>query len=266
MRNIKLIAFNTVRALFSMKILYLLGILILFVILINANTFSNLISQMSSLDEAELLSRQAGLISNIIQPWTTFTTLFGIIFAAGSVYWEKKHKTVVGVMAKPVTRAQFLLGKIYGVGLLIGAFLLAGFLLISLLMLYWGIPFSALFASGIVYHLAQLLVYITIAYVLSLYITPVLGGGIAFLFWSFGALFSMLMETEYMASRWLGYLLYYLNPANISDDLIQQGILNNVIEPEFGLYWSAIGENIFYAAILLYLGILLYRKKDIVMG
>lgn len=266
MTNIKLITFNTVRELLSRKILYLLLFIFVFILLANGVGFYTLMNQMPEMNPADIRSRQASLLGSLFSPWSTFSILFGIIFGAAAVHWEKKDKTIVGVMAKPVSRTQFLLGKIAGVWVTIAAFLLVGVLLMSGIMLMWDIPFTALFGSGLAFNLAQLTVYTAISFVLSLYLVPMLGGGIAFILWSFGSVFSAMMSADYLALQWLGYLLYYLNPATIGDPLIQWGIQNNVIDPDMGLYWSVIGENFFFTAIVLALGVLLYRRRDIVMG
>lgn len=266
MRNIKLIAFNTLRSLLSMKSLYLMGVLVVFILVGNSLTFFDIVEQGADLDPEALQSRQVSLVNNIIGPWMQIAVFFGLIFGSAVVYWETKHKTVVGILAKPVSRAQFLLGKMFGIYLLFGGFMAAGVALGGGLMAYFGLEFTVLFATGVVINFGAALVYTTIAFALSLFVHPMLGGGVTFLLWSFGSLFGVMMNAENLVVKWAGYALYYLIPSQTSDNVLEWGLQNNMIDPEMGLYWSIVGENILYAGVVLFLGILLYRRRDIVMG
>lgn len=266
MRNVWLITSNTMRELLSKKSVYLLFLLILFILIGNGFDLVSIIYSGDSAGTEELLNRQRSLVTNMLGPWAALTTLFAVIFAAGSVYSERKSKTIVGVLAKPLSRNEFLGGKILGVQIFFGSFLLLGVLLVSILIRVWGLGFTGLYWTGIAEYFATLLVFSGMSFVLSLFITPYAGGGVTFLLWTFRGMFENVAESTNWVVSGFGYFFYFVTPALNGDPLIDWGVNNNAIHSEMLLYWGVIAENLLYFGIFLYLGMLFYRRKDIVVG
>lgn len=265
MKNIRIIAWNTVRELLAKKTVYFLLFLVIFVTATVGSGFYAIL-QNSSADPQALLSQKASVLSEMLSTWSMLTTLVAVIFAAGVIRNEKKNKTILGIMAKPVARWEFLMGKWGGVLLFFYSFILFGVIITIGFMLYWGISLSALFWTGVMHYIGTLFVFTAISLVLSVFISPVIGGGIAFILWQFRALFEVMMNSSNTTGQFFGTVLYYISPAMIKESLIQKGVLNNLINPEFGLYWSVIAENFLYGAILFFIGTVLFKKRDIILG
>jgi len=47
--------------------------------------------------------------------------------------------------------------------------------------------------------------------------------------------------------------------------MIENGILDNMLDPEIGFYLLIIAVNFLYAGMLFFAGTLLYQKKDILL-
>ncbi|MDZ7714840.1 MAG: ABC transporter permease subunit [Balneolaceae bacterium] len=263
MRNVQLILVNTIRDLLSKKTVYFLLFATIGIAMLAGSGLSTVFSMQESTDPAALLAQKANVLSEILQLWGLFTILFAIIYSAIAMYSEKKNRSIVSILAKPIARWEFLLGKWLGVLLFFLAFLLIGILAVLVFMIIWDISFTALFWTGIMYRISEMVVFSGLAFMLSQFINMILGGGISFVFWAFGTQFQNLIDSSYWYVDWIGTIGYYLGPAQITDRIIKDGILNNVLNPDFALYWSVIGENILYAVVVFYIGAVLFTRKDI---
>lgn len=264
MNTVKLLAFNTAGYLLARKTIYVLFFIALVVLLITGTDFYRIFSSDPSTDPKALLSQQASALSRMFSSWSTLTSLASIIAAAGVVYSDIKSKIVLGVLAKPVSRWQYLMGKWVGVLLFFYGFLAIGLAIIISLMLYWGISITNVFLTGAFYQVINLTVYSAIAFTLSLFIAPMLGGGISFVFFAFGSLFEQLMGASMQWASILGSVLYYIQPAIIKENLLEKGVLNSLLDPNFSLYWSVILENMLYASIIFFIAVIFFQKRDIV--
>lgn len=264
MNAVKLLAFNTAGYLLARKTIYVLFFIALVVLLASGVDLYNILSSDSSTDPKALLSQQASVLSRMFETWSGLTTLASIVAAAGVVFADVKSKIVLGVLAKPVSRWQYLLGKWFGVLLFFYGFLTVGLAIILTLMLYWDISITSVFLTGAFYEFVVLTVYSAISFTLSAFIAPILAGGISFIFFAFGSLFEQLMESDMWWAGLLGSLLYYLQPALVKENLLEKGVLNSLLKPEFGLYWSVISENLMYAGIIFLIAVIFFQKRDIV--
>jgi len=118
--------------------------------------------------------------------------------------------------------------------------------------------------TGVISQVMILTVYSGIAFSLSLFIAPMLAGGISFIFFSFGSLFEQLTNSDLWWASLLGSVLYYLQPAIVKENLLEKGVLNNLLDPNFSLFWSVIAENLMYAALLFFIAVIFFQKKDII--
>lgn len=264
--KIHLIIKNTYRELLSKKTPYFLVFVTLLVSVAFGTQIYYIFDAAPTQDPEAIIARKANVIWQILSMWSGFSILFGIIYAAGSVQNERKEKTLLGVLSKPIGRWEFLAGKLLGVIGFFGAFYLVGILLCAGLMLFWNVSFTPLFLTGLFYQFVILVVFSAISFVLSLFVPPVGGGGLAFILWTLSSQFEGLMESSFASIRVIGTALFYLSPALIDQNLIENGILDNVIDPSFGLYWGVIAENILYAVLIFYIGAIIYKKKDIILG
>jgi len=155
------------------------------------------------------------------------------------------------------------MGKWFGVLLFFYGFLATGLLIVIILMLFWGISFTGLFVTAVASQVMILTVYSGIAFSLSLFIAPMLAGGISFIFFSFGSQFEQLINADLWWASLLGSVLYYLQPAVLSENILEKGLLNNLLDPDFSFYWSIIAENMLYAVLIFFIAVIFFQKKDI---
>ena len=265
MSTIQVIAKTTLKEFFAKKLIYFLLFLVLFVTISSGAEFYS-IFQNAGDDPQALLSRKAAALGQMLSVWSTLSILIAVIYAAGLIRNEKKSKSILALLSKPVARWQLLLGKWLGLQYFFMSLLFVGFLVCWVFMLYWEISFTYLFWTGISNYIVGMLLYPGLSFIFSLFIPAVIGGGLAFIIWQFSAAFKLAMQSSIDWLKPIGTVLYYIAPATISESLVERGILNNLLEPEFGLYWSIIVENFLYIAVVFFIGALLFKRKDIVLG
>jgi len=262
MQKVLQIIYISIRKLLAKKTLYaMLFILLLIVGLMGSQLFGI----MSGSDEASL-AQKASVLAEMIGVWAEFSVYLVIIYSAAAIYNDLKTKSILGVLAKPVTRRQFLLGRWLGVVVFFSAFVLTGALTVFVLMAIWNISITPLLIVGIIHKLGVLFAYSSIAFVLSLFVPAIVGGGITFMLFIFRSLFQQMSESSINTVEYLGYIFYYMIPAVSSDEMIKNGILDNMLDPAFTSYLSIIAENVLYGAILFFAGTLFYKLKDILFN
>lgn len=264
MRSIFHIASISIRELLAKKTLYvLLFILILVLGAVGSQlyTFSTKVS-----DPQAQLAQKADVLMQMMEIWSLFTVYFVMGFAAFSIHSQIKSKSIIGVLAKPISRAEFLLGRWMGVASFFSAIILIGAGLLLAFMFLWELPVNFLFFTGVVNKIGMVVVYSALAFVLSLFLPTLIGGGIAFILFMFREVLQSLLNSSNMVVEVLGYILFYGTPAPARDPIIRSAVLDNLLDPNFGMYWKIIFENFAFAGLLLFAGILLYQNKDITLN
>ncbi|MCW9708989.1 ABC transporter permease [Fodinibius salsisoli] len=269
MKHVYVIAKNTIRAFLANRIIYLLFFLMLVVSSFVGDDFADAMDGISSSEEYSVFLTQVRVLTTSLGLWTDFMTIGVIIFASGMVQKEKNARTIVGVLAKPVARWQLLVGKWCGLQLFFAAFFLTGFAMAGSFMIYWNLSVSPLFWMGGLQKLMLIFGYSTVAFVLGLFWSRIPSSGVAIALYIAGPfqhifLYERMMESEYAVFQGLGAAIYYCSPALLKQSLIQDGILQNILHPEFTLFWNVIAENFLYSGVLLLLGVLLYQHRDLI--
>lgn len=263
MKTIRLIAWNTIQSLNAKKVLYVLPFLIL---IVAAGQWQKVYNVFYVYSDLPLFIEQVWLISGTLYLWHRLTVITAIIFASGIISGETKHKTILGILAKPVARWEFLLGKWGGLHMFFCVIYAVGIAIVLLAMIYWEIPISGLFGLGVVNNMLLLVAFSTIAFVLSMHMPRALGGGIAFSLFYFQYDILSLMKSSDTAEQILGSVLYYVSPAYSYMHLVWEGSLETSLHPEVGFMWGLAGANVVYGGLLLLIAALLYQNRDIPLG
>lgn len=261
MQNVLQIIYVSIRKLLAKKTLYVL----LFIFLLILGAVGSQLFGLMSADDGSSVVQKANILAEMMGVWAELSIYFVIIYSAAAIYNDLKTKSIVGVLAKPITRTQFLFGRWIGVVAFFGGFILFGALTVFILMGIWNISVTPLLIVGIIHKLGVLFAYSSIAFVLSLFLPSIVGGGIAFMLFIFRGIFQQMSESSITAVETIGYFFYYIIPAVSTDQLVKNGILDNMLDPAYGSYLSIIAENYLYAAVLFFGGTLLYQKKDILL-
>jgi ABC-type transport system involved in multi-copper enzyme maturation permease subunit len=195
--------------------------------------------------------------------------LFGVAIAVfvgvGLIHKEVERRTVYTILSKPLSRAEFLLGKFAGLVLTIWmqmAVMIAAFAAVSWMA---GAPLSATHAAAFLLIAVELVVMTAIATLFSSFTTPMLASFFSGSMWIAGNLTRHLRDlgatSELEVVRGLTLWLYRILPDLEGFDL--------TIEAAHGLpiagsdVWLAVVYGGAYAALVLVLGVMIFERRDL---
>jgi ABC-type transport system involved in multi-copper enzyme maturation permease subunit len=252
---VAVIARNTFKEAVRDRILYLLLFFAATAIL-----FSRVLALLTVGDRMKIV-KDVGLASISL-----FGALMAILIGTGLVYKEIEKRTIFTLLSKPIRRAEFLLGKYFGLVLTLAVMLACmGVIFLALVFLQTGTVELKLFAA-IYFIFIELLLLTAVALLFSCFSTPILSSLFSLAFYLIGH-FSWSLETLIKKVRpGLGKTLLRVLAA-ILPDLETFNIKTEVVHglplpASLLLYATAYG--LVYAAFVLTLAILVFRRRDFV--
>jgi Cu-processing system permease protein len=202
-----------------------------------------------------------------------FGTLIAIFLGIGLVYKELERRTVYALLAKPVHRWEFILGKYLGLlfTLLVNVAVMA--VGVCLTLAYnGGIPPGSYFRLLPAIYLIYLSLALTtaVALVFSTFSTPALSALFTFFLWIIGHFNADLMQfaliTKSAVAEFFAGILYYVLP-NISNfsfadsrNVIQSAAYFEPI-PAAAIGWASL-YAVLYCGLLLGLAAILFSRRD----
>jgi ABC-type transport system involved in multi-copper enzyme maturation permease subunit len=256
------IAGNTFRENIRDKILYNL---ILFALLMILSSF--VLGQLTLGYEAKVIV-DIGLSSISI-----FGTLIAIFIGIGLVYKEMERRTVYALLAKPVHRWEFILGKYLGLlfTLLVNVAIMTVGLCLTLAS-KGGVPIGGYLRLLPAVYLIFLSLALTtaVALVFSSFSTPALSALFTFFLWIIGHFNADLRQfaiiTKSVVAEYVATILYYVLP-NITNFSVVDG--RNVIQSAAyyePIHAAAVGwasvYAVLYCAVLLTLAATIFSRRD----
>ncbi len=250
------IAHNTFRECVRDKILYNL---VLFAVLI---IFSSLILGSITIGDVTQIIINLGLSTLSI-----FGTLIAIFIGIQLVYKEIDRKTIYSLLAKPVTRCQFLLGKFLGLTLTLAVNVTVMILGVFASILYLRHSFLAADAyvlpAGILI-LVELMLVISIAMLFSTFSTPALSALFTFTLYAIGHFNADIKQfgaaSESFLTKALAVPLYYFLPNFGNFDIISQTAHGRF--PSLEVYLYSLCYGLIYSASLLLLSVFLFQRRN----
>jgi ABC-type transport system involved in multi-copper enzyme maturation permease subunit len=186
------IALNTFREAARIRVLY--GILVL---VLGSNLLAIVLGQLS-LNEAGRVARDVGLAG--ISLFGSLTAIFLGVFL---LYSEIQRRTIHAIVAKPISRWEFVVGKYAGMAVvlsvLVGVFAVA---MIAMLEVQ-GTGVSSAVAKAVILAWFEVLTVAAIAIFFSSFSTPFLSGIFALAMWQFGRLAPDLEAATKLTAPWI---------------------------------------------------------------
>ena len=253
MKNSIVIANNTFKQAIRDRILY--GILIFAFLFIG----STLVLSSLSLGEDIFVIRNFGLAGIYV-----FGLIITIFLGASTVYEEVEKKSTYLLLAKPVTRADIIVGKFLGLFFAIGltTFLMFGAYLLVIILNSGGFDYLAFWS--IILQLLEMGVLIAILILFSIFTTPLAAIIYTILVLYMGHLLSLLKEFSLKSGDITRYILtaiYYIFP-NLEKFNIRNLIVHQISITPKELALSA-GYAIFYIILTLYIAQNLFNRKEL---
>jgi ABC-type transport system involved in multi-copper enzyme maturation permease subunit len=253
MNRVIVIALNTFRETLRDKILYNLVFFGLLLIV------SSILLGTLTMGERAKIIQDLGLASINV-----FGVLIAIFVGIGLVSKEIEKRTIYSIIAKPIPRYQFLLGKYAGLALTLLvniAIMVAGFVLI---LVIGGVGFSPalLWAIGLIFM--ELLLITAIAVMFSTFTTPTLSATYTLAIYVIGHLtddlWTMASKLPDTPTKNLLDLLYYVLPNLEYFNIKGQAVHGMVIAPSYLV--SALAYGLTYSMMILVLAGVIFQRRD----
>lgn len=254
MKSVFYIAQNTFRETIRNKILYNI-LLVAGVALVLSMSFGDL----------SVFSRGQVMADFGLATMSLTGLLLAVFIGVGMLGVEISTKTIYGVITKPVTREEFILGKFFGLitTLFLNFILIAAVFLISIKMM--GASQNAPVLYAILLLFVEMMVIVSAAIFFSSFTTPTLSAIFTLSFYVAGHLNDLVnIGAEQQANLiWKSVLklLYYLIP-NLEHFNVRSQIIYNLPIPP-GFVQGAVCYGLLYSALLLLLSIALFSRKDL---
>lgn len=253
MRVIRAIAVNTFKEAIRNKILYSL---IFFAFVMMA---LSLVLDQVTIGQRNKIIKDLGLGSINI-----FGTIIAIVVGINLVYKELEKRTIYPLLAKPVGRSQFLIGKYVGIilTLAVETLLMASFLFF-LVWIYEGI-FDTYLPIAIFMIFIEISITAALAVFFSSFSTPFLSGMFAFAAYLIGHLTTDLKQLGSLSGNIvlekLTLFLYYVLPNLESLNIKEEAVYHLPIESSQLLLSSLYG--LLYICIMISLSAICFDRRD----
>jgi ABC-type transport system involved in multi-copper enzyme maturation permease subunit len=253
--KIRAIALNTFREAIRDRILYLL----LFVAVVSL-VFSRLLALLTVGDRIKIIT-DVGLAS-----LSLFGALMAILIGTGLVYKEIDKKTIYTLLAKPIHRWQFLLGKFFGLILVLFVMLsLMSLIFILILLLHSGKLEWGMFV-GLAFIFLEMCLITAVALLFSCFSTPILSTIFSLAFYVIGhvswGLETLIGKLNSGFAKAVARIFYTLIP-DLENFNFKTEIVHGLPIPPQVFLWAAL-YGVCYTAFVLALAVLVFRRRDFI--
>ena len=255
-RRIFSISLNTFREAVRDRVLYNL---VLFVLLITASAI--FLGEITAGNEARVIVN-LGLTAMVL-----FGTFIAIFVGVGLVSKEIEKRTVYAMFAKPITRAEFVIGKYFGLCLTLLVNVAVMGLGVSLALIYVGrFDLAGSIWGAVTLIFLELCLTTAVAILFSSFSTPALSALFTFAIFVIGHFSKSLHEfAETLASdatRKFFEVLYYLTPNFSHFSFITNSAYGDT--PPADMLGLAITYAVVYSFILIWITVMIFKRRNFV--
>lgn len=253
--KIRAIAANTFKEAIRDRILYLL----LFFAAVSI-IFSRLLALLTVGDRVKIIM-DVGLAS-----LSLFGALMAILMGTGLVYKEIDKKTIYTLLSRPIHRYQFLLGKYIGLISTLFIMLLLMSLIFLILIFFHTFKIEWALLVAILYIFVEVCLITAVALFFSCFSTPILSSIFSLSFYLIGhlswGLETLIKKMKPGLGKILAQILYTFLP-DLENFNFKTEVVHHLPIPSSVFLFSAL-YGIFYSLFVLFLAILVFRKRDFI--
>jgi Cu-processing system permease protein len=194
-----------------------------------------------------------------------FGAFIAIFVGVGLVWKEIEKRTVYAIFAKPVRRAEFVIGKYLGLclTLLVNVAIMGAGVSLALLSVGGG-AFAASIWGGVYLIFLELTIITAVAILFSSFSTPALSALLSFLIFVIGHLSTSLRELasgmESAAAKYLFEGIYYVMP-NLALFSFRTETANGLV-PSMSMLLGGTAYALIYVAVLLVITVVIFNRRN----
>ncbi len=212
-----------------------------------------------AMGEADKIIKDLGLSAI-----TLFCVLIAILVGGRLVYREVEKRTIYLILARPVRRLEFILGKYLGLMAVLVTSLVIMTVGFYLVMLFARVPVSFHLLWAVVMTAFELAIITAVAVLFSTFVSPIASAVFTFMVYFIGHSTYLLKQLAGMfpapVIKFFALLAYYILP-NLNNFNIKGEVVHNV-----PLNWTALvlsaGYAIVYSATLLLISVIIFNRRD----
>jgi ABC-type transport system involved in multi-copper enzyme maturation permease subunit len=193
-----------------------------------------------------------------------FGALLAILVGTSLVYREIDKKTIFTLMAKPLHRHEFLLGKFLGLAFTQLIIVLLMTLFFQAFLFLHTLRLDAAVFLAVLYIFLELILLTAVAILFSSFSTPILASLFSLSFFVIGhfsrGLLTLIRKMPAGAGRSIVRLFYFLLP-DLENFNLKTEVVHHLPIPGDFLARSAV-YGLFYTLFILVLTVLIFRRKD----
>ena len=262
MNRIWIIALNTISDMFRRKVLYIGGVATLVFELPSIATFfqSRYLTQAEFLQAAFVHQRNTIAFFNV---WTTASIYLGIALSSVVLSWELRDRTILTVLARPVSRVEFLIAKWLGVLITTLAFLAIGVILGVLYAWDLNVAILPMLKLALAATVVSIVCFSAVGMTLSTFLSPVTTSIIGIFMVMAPDLVKYLFAHRLALVRAIASVLYFAFPSGMPVSLISESFGKVILSPNYGLYSRVMLENFLYGAFAFLLAGVVFSRRQI---
>jgi len=211
------------------------------------------------------LGEEAKVIKDLgLNSITLFSVLIAILVGGRLVYKEIEKRTIYLIISRPLHRWQFIIGKYFGLLLVIFESLLIMVCAFYLILVLLKITPNVNLLLSVLMTFCELWIITALAILFSTFSTPITSSIFTFAIYFIGHLTldlkAFALASKSIQAKAISDILYYLLP-NLSNFNIKGEVVHNVmIEPK--VIVLAVIYAIVYSTVIIFLSCLIFQRKD----
>jgi len=263
--KIRAIALNTFVSLVHNKIIILFSAIFVAVILLMMTPLLAYKAMATRETASEVQSMAIGLVGVIMSIVSGFGSWLSAWAGADAVWSEMKSGTILAVMARPVRRWEFLLGKYLGVQMLMCTYVVCMFALSYLLSSMGGAKIHSSPWVLLVYPLVRYAAYSAIAMLLVMFMHPVVAFAVVLVISTLASIVPPWTGAIPLGPMWFRKILYAVLP---STHLLSEARFLTITQAQLKtVAWTshliALAYGLDYALVILLLAMWVFSSRSL---
>jgi Cu-processing system permease protein len=262
----RVIARAAVREVRHTRVVYVVVLLALVVVAASAAPLA-MVRMATEAGETRLAADLAGrVVASALGAWGGAATLLAVFLGAPAVSSEIRARTIVTVLARPVARWQYVVGRWAGIQLFVLGFLGAGVVAAVVFAHAYHVALPGLFWLAVLDLAGNAVLHGASSVGLGTVLPPAAAGATVLLLRALPGLLRPVAAYLPSVPPALVAGLYYVAPAAMPVALLQRSFGAPLLAPRHGLYALVVAENVLYGVAVLLVGCLVFTRREIRLG
>jgi len=219
--------------------------------------------QIQRMQEAFRRSRP-GALAGGLSTWSTLAIFFAILLGSYALASEVQAKTVITVLARPISRWELLFGKWLAIQIFGVLSLIVGVAIHVAVGWYLSVTFSSILWLALLDAMVAIMLYSALAIALGTLMGPLVAAGLSAVVYLLAGFINFIIDAKTQWVHLLGTVLDWIIPPGMKSVFAQS------VDATLALDRSALSktllENLLYCAIFFVLACVIFSRREVRLG